>query len=221
MRCTPRQGGSGEGVNLGNVDRGLEVGGLFVTFERLAVAFEPIIDGSLADIGIRQGIIQCEGMVIAGEGFVQATELFESGGFFYMGFGMVTVEGENFLEANEGAAGLLQIEEGFSRIQQGREALADPVGGRQRGWRHHHRPYAALDGSQGCANVQHHHHQAGSEKNAGRDRDFELSAKRADGFSVLFRGGRELPLRILDDLEGGLLLGLNLAGHLQGEVCQT
>ena len=118
MRCTPRQGGSGEGVNLGNVDRGLEVGGLFVTFERLAVAFEPIIDGSLADIGVREGIVQREGMVIAGEGFVQATELFESGGFFYMGFGMVTVESENFLEANEGAAGLLQIEEGFSRIQQ-------------------------------------------------------------------------------------------------------
>lgn len=118
MRCTPRQPGSAERVNLGNVDRGLEVGGVFVTFERLAVAFEPIIDGSLADIGIRQGIVQCEGMVIAGEGFVQPTELFEGCGFFYMGSGMVTVEGENFLEANKGTGRLLQIEEGVSRIQQ-------------------------------------------------------------------------------------------------------
>ena len=107
MRCRPGQAGSGKRVKLGNVDRGLEVSGLLVTFECFTVALEPIIDGSLADIGVRQGIVQCEGVVIAGEGFVQPTELFEGCGFFYMGFGMVTVEGKNFFEANKGTARLL------------------------------------------------------------------------------------------------------------------
>jgi hypothetical protein len=84
MRCRPGQAGSEKRVKLGNVDRGLEMGGLFVTFERLAVAFEPIVDGSLADISVRQSIVQCEGVIIAGEGFVQPTELFEGCGFPYV-----------------------------------------------------------------------------------------------------------------------------------------
>lgn len=167
--CAPQPTGSGERVNLGNSDRGLEVGGVFVTFEGLAVAFEPIVDGPLADVGIREGIVQCEGVVVAGEGFIQPPELFEGRGFFYVGFDMVTVEDENFLEANEGAARLLQIEEGFSRIQQGREALGHSIGRRRYGWRPHPRACAVLDGSQGCANVEQDGDQAGPQKNAEDD----------------------------------------------------
>ena len=91
---------------------------MLVTFERLAVALEPIVDGSFTDIGIGQGLVEREGVVIAGESFVQAAELFECRGFSYVGPGMMSVEGEHFLEADEGVAGLFQIEQVFSCIQQ-------------------------------------------------------------------------------------------------------
>ena len=130
MRCTPRQAGSWEGLNLGNVDRGLEVGGVFIAFERFAIALEPIVDGSLTDKGIRQGIVQRDGMVVAGESFVQAAELFEGCGFFYVRPSMVGVKGDDFLKADEGAARLLQVEQVIACIQQRRDAVGGSAGGR-------------------------------------------------------------------------------------------
>lgn len=194
-------------MNLGNVDRGLEVGGLFVTFEGLAVALEPIVDGSFTDIGIGQGIVERDGVVIAGESIVQAAELFEGCSFFYVGLGMVSVEGENFLEADEGVAGLFQIEQVFSSFQQGREALGDSAGGRRR----HNRSHATLDVSLGPANVEKHGQYADAQKQSDDDGDSELSDQKMDGLRVLL-------LRVLDGAQCGLLLGLNLADHLEGEV---
>ena len=107
-----------DGVKLGNVDCGLEMGGVFVAFERLAITLEPVIDGSLADVGIGEGIVQRDGMVITGESFVQTAELFEGRGLFHVGPGMVSVKGEDFLEADKGAGGLLQVEQVFSRIEE-------------------------------------------------------------------------------------------------------
>lgn len=166
-----RQAGSGKRVDLGDIDCGLEMSGVLVTFERFAVTFEPVIDGALADIGVRQGIVQREGVVIRGEGFVQPTELFKSCGLFDVGSGMVVVEGENFLEADEGAGWLFQIEEGIARIQQRRESLDNTAGRRRGGSRRRHRADATLDRSQRRPNVQQHGDQADFQKNPHDDRD--------------------------------------------------
>lgn len=68
-----------------------------------------------------------------------------------------------------------------------------------------------LDGSQGRANVQQHAQHAGPQKNSNRDRDFQSSDQKADGLGVLL-------LRVQDGAQCGLLLGLNLADHLEGEA---
>ena len=115
----------------------------------------------------------------------------------------MSVESESFLKADECPAGLFQVEEGFSCVQEGGETLSDSIGGTG----DHHRSRAPLDGAQGGTDVQEHGQHAGTEKNPDGDRD-------VDGLRCLFRGGQ-------NGLQGGLLLGLNLADDLQGEVRQT
>jgi len=186
------------------------MGGVFVAFERLAITLEPVIDGSLADVGIGEGIVQRDGMVITGESFVQTAELFEGRGLFYVGPGMVSIKGEHFLEADEGATRLFHVEQVFTGLQQRREALGDSAGGR----RHRNRSQPTLDRSQSGSHVKQHGYYAGRQKHSNRDRNFEPGDEKADGFRVL-------PLGILDRLQGLLLLGLNLADHLESKARQT
>lgn len=169
MRREWGRAGSRQGMNLRDIDRGLKMGGLLVAFERLAKTFEPIVDGPFTDKSLGQRIVQREGMIVAGEGFVETVELFEGDGFFYVSPSVMAVEGERFLEADESVAGLLRVKESISRVHQRDETLRDSIGGR----RYHNRSRATLDGAQGRAEIKEHGQQAGAQKDSHHDCDVD------------------------------------------------
>jgi len=176
---------------------------LFVALKRFTVAFKTVVNRALADIRIDQGVVQCEGVITTGEGFVVTTKLFEGRRFFYVSPGVMAIEGERFFKADECVAGLLQVQEGFSCFHLRGEAQRDAIGRR---W-FCNGSCAPLDGTQGGADV------AEQRQHAGAEEDFDDDGE-ADGLRGLLRRG-------LNSLQGGLLLGLNLADELHGEICQA